>query len=464
MIDLLKIKPVRSLFLSRSFPIFIQIFFLLCFALLIYGGIVVPDVDKNLVKTLRNTNFATLLVWSLWWPLIILSAIIFGRIWCQVCPMELVNSVASKIGLKRKVPLFFKSGWIISLFYTLILLLIIHTFWAHRFPRRMALYLLLLFALTIIFGLIFEKRAFCNYVCPVGHLLGLYSLCSLFEWGVKDQNVCSQCKTKDCMDPKNYYILTKRSCTSNLYPAAIKDNRRCLLCTQCLKVCPYGNLRFSLRKPMADFFKSLTINSAEFFFIFVVSGFIIHEIYVEWAAAKKILLFIPDEINKFFGITGEPAYFISAVILFIFFPAVIFFVPSVLAKISARMSMFDAAKKFSIIILPVMAAAHILKSLFKITSRIPYYEFTIKDPLGITSANMITSGSLQLDKSFINLIFPFLSFFALILLLGSLLFSSVLIFKNSSHKTISLSGKISLLLGLLLYGSIFLVMVIAWRF
>lgn len=89
--NILKIKLIRRLFSSPTFPIIAQVLLFLGFAALIYGGIVIPDVDENLVKILRNTNFAALFVWSLWWPLIILSAIIFGRVWCQVCPMEMVN-------------------------------------------------------------------------------------------------------------------------------------------------------------------------------------------------------------------------------------------------------------------------------------------------------------------------------------------------------------------------------------
>jgi len=158
--DLLKNKTIHTLFFSKYYPVAAQIIFLIFFMVLIYGGIVVPDVDPNLVNTLRNTNFASLLVWSLWWPLIILSAVFLGRVWCQVCPMELINSLLSKIGLKRKVPLFLKSGWLISLFYTLILVIIIHTFWAHRYPRRMALYLLLPFYCDHSDGPCLRKKSF----------------------------------------------------------------------------------------------------------------------------------------------------------------------------------------------------------------------------------------------------------------------------------------------------------------
>ena len=105
----------------------------------------------------------------------------------MVCPIELVTAVASKIGLKRQVPYFFKSGWIITIFYAVILLVGIHTLSIHRLPHRMAIYMLVLFGVAMACSLIFEKRAFCSYVCPVGHLLGLYALISPWQWRVNDK-------------------------------------------------------------------------------------------------------------------------------------------------------------------------------------------------------------------------------------------------------------------------------------
>jgi len=462
--NLLNIKPLRLLLTSRFFPLIPQVFILICFAAIIYGGLIAPDVDAKLAGTLRNTNLAALLVWSLWWPLVIISAVLFGRIWCQVCPMELVNSLVSKIGLKRKVPSFFKSGWVVTLFYAFALLGFIRTFWAHRYPRRMAYFFIFLFGSAVLFALIYEKRAFCNHVCPVGHLLGLYALCSPFEWRAKDKDICAQCKTKECIDPKKYYSLVNRSCTSNLYPAAIQDNRRCLLCTQCLKVCPHGNLRFSLRKPLADFFKSIEINSAEFFLLFFASGLVIWEISEEWDASKKALLFVPDNISRVLGASGEIANFIHAVILFVLLPAIIFLIPALLARLTAGFSLFEAAKKFSLIFLPTIAFTHLLKALFKISSRIPYYSLSVKDPIGYSTAKLIASGGIHLNKSFTNFMFPFLSYIALIVFGGVLISSWLILFKSDAFKNFSIRQKLPFMLIVTVYCAVFIITTIFARF
>jgi hypothetical protein len=215
---------------------------------------------------------------------------------------------------------------------------------------------------------------------------------------------------------------------------------------------------------MSDFFRTLRITSAEFFFIFVLSGFVIHEIYVEWSAAQDILYFVPGRISEFLGISGEPSYLLRGIILFIVLPGLLFLIPSVLAGVFGKMSLFESAKRLSILILPVMAAAHVMKSFFKIISRIPYYEFLGNDPLGMKTANFISSGQIQLNKDFIRFISPILSSIALFVFTGALVFSSVLLWKDHSSWPHSRGVKLSLHIGLVSYGLIFIVMLVLWKF
>ncbi|HLB73883.1 MAG TPA: 4Fe-4S binding protein, partial [Sedimentisphaerales bacterium] len=203
----------------------------------------------------------------------------------------------------------------------------------------MAFYLLMLLAAAMLIGLIYEKRAFCSYVCPVGHLLGLYALISPLEWRADDLSVCKSCKTKDCFVKKNHYRLFGRSCTSNLYPATIKDNRECLLCTQCLKACPNDNLRLSTRRPFADFVGATELKDAQTAFVLLVSGFVVYEILSEWPTSKNILTWVPNHICDALGITGWMMGTVSAVIMFILFPAILLLVVTAPARIRTRASL-----------------------------------------------------------------------------------------------------------------------------
>lgn len=173
---------------------------------------------------------------------------------CMVCPLELLNSLGSRIGLKKKVPRVLRSGWVITGFFAFILFGAAKYLGLQQVPRSLAIYLASVCAIAFLLGLIFEKRSFCSYVCPLGSIIGMYSYIACMEWRADDPAVYSTCKSHDCVAKKNRYKLFGRSCTSNLFPARITDNRDCLLCGNCLKACPYSNFRLSLRMPFRDFF------------------------------------------------------------------------------------------------------------------------------------------------------------------------------------------------------------------
>jgi len=139
---------INRLFKKKYFLASLQFAALFVFILLISGAIRVTTNDKDFAVVLRNTNLSNLIVWSYWWPVIIFTAIIFGRFWCSICPMELITSFFGKIGFRRKPGNVLKSGWVITFFYALILVVGIHTFAIHRIPQYMALYMLILLGIV----------------------------------------------------------------------------------------------------------------------------------------------------------------------------------------------------------------------------------------------------------------------------------------------------------------------------
>jgi len=465
--NLLNVKLIRNLFASQWFPLVPQAMTLVAFGLIITGGWGVSTSDAAFAKVLRNTNLSNLLVWSYWWPVIIVIAILIGRVWCTVCPMELVSTFATRIGLRRKVPGFFKSGWVITIFFTLILLVGIHTLSIHRLPHRMVIYMLMLLGVALVCGLVFEKRAFCSYVCPVGHLLGLYAMISPFEWRADDMSICRACKTRDCSTKKNYYRLVGHSCTSNISPPTIKDNRDCLLCTQCLKVCPHKNIRFSTRKPYADFFRGIELKNAQAAFVLLVSGFVVYEILSEWSKSKTILMWAPNQLIETLGITGSAVIgFFSATVLFVIYPVILFSAVVVLSKLLSRTSAggIAIARTFALLLIPTMAAGHLIKAVLKMTSRIPYWNHVFADPTGRQTAQRIFDSSLLLDKSIPDALFPIISYTTAGILLIALAATIIIFRKSSTLQKYHIGVKIPLFLGALAYWSVFAVMIFMWRF
>ena len=464
---MLKIKCIGGLFRARWFPIVPQLVMLAIFVLLVAGGLGVTTDDPDLVYFLRSTNLSNLIVWSYWWPVIIIAAIFFGRLWCMVCPVELITYWAGRIGLRQQAPGILKSGWVVTIFYTLIWIVGVQTLAVNRIPRQMALYMLMLIILAVDISLIFRKRAFCSYVCPVGHLLGLYALISPFEWRADDQSICKSCKTKDCVVKKNHYRLTRRSCTSNLYPATISDNRDCLLCTQCLKTCPNYNLRFSIRRPFADFFSTFNLRPAEVGFILLLSSFVVYEILSEWSVSLEIMTWLPDLCTDALGMAGSMANFVSATIMFAVLPVLVLLVVAALAKLASGRKaapFWATVKTFALLLLPTIAGAHIIKSILKMSSRIPYWRGALSEPKGIETAQRIFAGTLVLDKSVTVALEPAVSFAAAAVLFAALA-ATVLIFRRSAVVQKHSPGvKVVLFLGVLAYWSIFGLTIFRWRF
>jgi len=85
--DLIGLKKVKALVRSAVLPYALQTIAFGFFLLLITVGLRTGTTDafsEEMHEIIVNTNFTALLVARLWWPCIVIVAIVIGRIWCAV--------------------------------------------------------------------------------------------------------------------------------------------------------------------------------------------------------------------------------------------------------------------------------------------------------------------------------------------------------------------------------------------
>ena len=410
-INLLKIKPVWIIVKSKYYPIVPQLITLSVFVILFIGSIGV-GYDSKIAPYIASTNLANQVVWNIWWPFTLVIAAIAGRLWCSVCPLELVNSLGSRIGLKKRAPGFLRSGWVVTLLFAFILFGAGKYLGLRAVPRTLAIYLATMVSISLILGLIYEKRSFCSYVCPLGSILGMYSYIAATEWRADDASVCKECKTKDGVAKKNRYKLAGHSCTSNLNPANISDNRECLLCTHCLKACPSTNFRFSLRLPFTDFFKKIKLTPAEMGILMLIIGFVNNN----WQALAVFTL-----------------------------------VPLLLCLLVSWKSLKSMLNAFMVLLIPTTAAAHMLHAFRGVIWNWPIYKLNFLDPLGVRTATMLAEQTMVIDRNGLGPAWSLLGTTSGLLYGAVFAVSAVIIFKSPLTENINRTGKLFLILSVASY-------------
>lgn len=200
-------------------------------------------------------NFATVMSWIVWWPLLAVSYLLLGRIWCAVCPMGALSDLAHrKVGLNRKAPKILKKRWLVAV---LLAMAIFYQAWIEEVTRASyspvftGLILLSFTAGAVLCGFIFERWTWCRHLCPLGAWSGVFSMNSMVEVRA-DTSIClaKRCKGIYCYFGRE----NLPGCPFHQVPRIMETNRYCSTCGNCLKACPNDAISIQLRRPGHEFF------------------------------------------------------------------------------------------------------------------------------------------------------------------------------------------------------------------
>lgn len=224
-----------------------------------------------------NANLIIVVVWIFWWSALMLLMVPFAsRIWCAICPLPslgewlarksfIIKPSGRMLGLARKWPKSLRNMWPVNFIF---LALALFSGILTTRPIVTAIMLSGIMVAALVTALLFERRTFCRYLCPVGGFLGLYSNFSTMEIRSNPYSVCRGHKVKECV------VGTAEAypCPWLEAPTTMSRNTYCGMCLECFRTCSLDNMSVRLRPPGTDLLVNKSRTMSESWKAFIMLG------------------------------------------------------------------------------------------------------------------------------------------------------------------------------------------------
>ncbi len=337
--DLFKITWLKRIVTSKYFRYIFIVPTMLIFLAITYLGF--ADVQDG------QRNIATVFTWTLWWSLIIFTFIIAGRLWCMMCPFAAIADFFQKfVSLNKKLP-----NWLQNMgLQTIGFIILTWAFTILAFgssPFVTSVVIMIILAAAIIFSVIYERRSFCRHLCPIGAVIGIYSMISPFELRSCNKDRCDVHKRKTCTE----------ACPMLESPEDMDNNVYCNFCMKCQPACPSQNLSLRLRSFGKDIYASLRKSKAEAVAAVLLLGVVI----VETLAMTSSWEPLKNNFSSLSGITEPSLVYTLVFSLVLLIPVGIFYLICYLLKLWLGKRDYrtqDLVKDFAFLFIPMGVGLH----------------------------------------------------------------------------------------------------------
>ena len=325
-------------------------------------------------------NFSIVFVWIAWWAILILVAVpFFGRGWCAICPIPLPGEWLQRGAvlapsdkkpkwLNLRWPKAFRNIWLQNFSF---LLLALFSSVLLTTPNITGVVLAVMLFGAIGLSTVFERRAFCRYLCPVGGFIGLYSQTAPLELRIKDKQVCVTCEGKPCYNGSQ----AGYGCPWDVFPGGLTKNTYCGLCMECLRTCPHDNIVINLRPFSADLSKPSTHTDEAFkAFIMLGSALIYAGVLLgPWGAFKDAAYYV-----------GTSAWFVYVVVFLVIIFGILpgFFMLGLL-RTKSSLTLKQRFASLSTALIPLGLMFWVAFSLSFVLTNASYILAALSDPLGL---------------------------------------------------------------------------------
>ncbi len=206
--------------------------------------------------TLAPKNLATTASWVHFRGALVFVLLLAGNFFCLACPFMLPRRLARRLFRPRyNWPRRLRNKWFSIVLFVLILFAYeLFDLWGSPWWTA---WLIIGYFLAILFvDGAFKHATFCKFVCPIGQFNFVASTISPLEVRVRNQEVCADCRTKDCIrgrrDQAPTPIVIQRGCELALFQPQKVGNMDCTFCLDCVHACPHDNVGIMSRLPAGE--------------------------------------------------------------------------------------------------------------------------------------------------------------------------------------------------------------------